>query len=101
MERLRIELEIAEHDVNFVIINAYTALEQQAKLTQRCSMPLLQDLDTIKVWDMMGGKKDDFFIYDKSGKLLHYLPVNGEISVNLSTDEGYENLKGLVLEALE
>lgn len=92
------ELEVTGHDINFVSINAGSALDDQAKLTRKCSFPLLQDLDTVDAWGLMGGKKDDFFIYDTEGKLVHHYAVNGEPSMNLGSEEGYNNLKNAILE---
>lgn len=97
---MRLELEIAGHDVQFVAINKSDAIPNQQKLVDKCSFPLLQDLKTIGVWDLMKGKKDDFYIYAKDGTLAKYLPISGETSVNLSTDEGYENLKQAILDVV-
>ena len=46
MERMRLELKKdgLEDEVAFVAINAYHALDDQEKLIERCSFPLLQDV---------------------------------------------------------
>lgn len=95
---MRIELEVAGVDVGFLSINKSDAVEQQPKLVEQCSFPLLQDLEEVGVWDLMAGHKDDFYIYDAAGELARYLPVSGGISMNLSTDQGYANLKQQILE---
>ena len=51
-------------------------------------------------WGTMGGKKDDFFIYAKDGQRLKYLPFDGSVSTDLSTPEGYANIKKAVLAGL-
>jgi hypothetical protein len=94
---MRIELKATGHNVQFVIINKGDAVEQQQKLTDRTSVPLLQDQEDIVVWDMMNGYKDDFYIYDTDGNLAVFLPISGEKSVILSTPEGYQNLKDAIL----
>ena len=94
---MRIELEAGGIPVQFIAINKDNAESTQQKLIDKCSFPLLQDQADIVVWDLMHGKKDDFYIYDAEGNLADYLPVSGEVSVNLSTDEGYNNLKDAIL----
>ena len=104
MERMRLELKKdgLEDEVAFVAINAYHALDDQEKLIERCSFPLLQDVAAVNAWTFQHqGKKDDIYVYDQSGTLLHYLPIDGEVSVNLSSEEGYDNLKSIVLDAIE
>ena len=100
MEQMRFELEGAGHEVQFVTINAVSALETQQKLVDRCSFPLFQDTAEADVWGLHNGLKDDFYVYDRSGILVDYLPITGERSVTLSTAEGYANLKGAILDAL-
>ncbi len=94
---MRIELEAEGVPVQFIAINADNAESTQDKLVAKCSFPLLQDQPDIVVWDLMMGKKDDFYIYDANGNLADFLPVSGDISVNLSTEEGYDNLKDAIL----
>lgn len=95
---MRVELEVQGVPVHFVAINKGDAVEQQQKMVDLCSFPLLQDLETIGVWDLMAGHKDDFYVYDAEGKLARYLPIAGPINMNLSDDDGYENLKTAILE---
>ena len=49
----------------------------------------------------MGGGKDDFYIYDAQGKLVHFFPFKGEVETNLSKEEGYNNLKMAIKEVFE
>ena len=96
------ELKKDGHEVNFVAINKADAVDDQSKLTERCSFPLLQDGDDIQAWTLHhGGHKDDFYIYGKDGKLVDYLPIGGERETNLSSTEGYNNLTNAILDALD
>ncbi len=98
---MRIEFEVAGIDVQFVSINKLDAVAQQGKLTAKCSFPLIQDLDTIDAYALLGGGKDDFFIYNADGTLAKYLPIAGAVDVNLGTDEGYQSLKDQIMEVVE
>ena len=100
MEKMRIELQAEGHNVQFIAVNAISALETQHKLVERCAFTLFQDTEKDAVWDLQNGKKDDFYIYDKEGVLADFLPVTGDRSVALSTDEGYANLKNAILAVL-
>lgn len=83
--------------VDFVTVNAVSGLEQQEDLIKRCSFSLFQDEEEVDVWGLMNGKKDDFYVYDSQGVLAHFLPIAGDINMNLSEDEGYNNLKSAIL----
>lgn len=102
MHRMQLELESMGHTVDFVSVNATSALDDQPKLVARCQFPLLQDQEDIDVWGLMKGRKDDFYILDAGGKLARYLPTGDEDSpTNLSTSEGYATLLGAVVEVLQ
>ena len=97
LEQMRVELERAGKDVGFVIVNKADAADHQGELTKRCSIPILQDLDTVQAWTLHhNGSKDDFFVYDRDGKLADYLPVGGARDTNLSGD-GYAVVKNAIL----
>ena len=100
MEKMRVELSIEGHDVQFITINKADAADKQDKLIERCSFPLFQDTDEINVWEMHNGKKDDFYIYDRNGILQAHHPVSGELSMVLSDPIGYGNLKDSILNVL-
>ncbi len=97
---MRQELEAASLPVAVVGINDVTAVPNQASLTARAAFPLFQDVPDVGAWDLEGGHKDDFFVYDRAGKLAAYLPNGGTLSTDLSTAEGYQNVKNAVLQAL-
>ena len=68
----------------------------------RCTYPLVQDIEEVNAWELHAGKKDDFYIYGTDGMLARFLPSGTEeFSTRLSTEEGYNNLKGAVIEVLE
>ncbi len=94
---MRLELKKAGHEVEFVAINASSALDDQQKLIDRCAFPLLQDTDEINVWGIQGGVKDDIYVYDTDGALRVFLPASGSTSTNLSSPQGYANLKNAIL----
>ena len=97
---MRIELEVEGRDVQFVIINKADAADDQAKLTSRCSFPLFQDLDEVGAWDLHGGGKDDFFVFDGQGALAAYLPIDGEVPPRLSEEAGYALVNDAAVSAL-
>lgn len=103
LEQLKLELALEGYDVEMVTINGTTAnnADDQGELIDRCSFPIFQDLDEVGAWDLHGGGKDDMFIYAADGTLAQALPVEGELGTNLSTDEGYANVKQALIEAFE
>lgn len=96
---MRIELEIQKVNVKFVAINDITASDptDQQQLVKVCSFPLFQDTQAMSAWVHHDGGKDDFYIYDSQGKLAIYLAAGGAKSTDLSTTEGYDNLKQAIL----
>jgi hypothetical protein len=100
LEKMRVEIESLGHSVQWAVINKIDAESTQQELIDKCSMPIFQDTAAVDAWSLHKGNKDDFFIYDKVGKLAKFLPVSGEISVVLSEDEGYNNLKNAIFEVL-
>ena len=96
---MRNQLLAAGAEVNFVSINKGDAADKQYKLIERCAFPLLQDLPEVDVWGLQGGGKDDFYIYDAQGKLVQHLSFQGDLDLNLSTAEGYDNLWTAILAA--
>ncbi|TNF33381.1 MAG: hypothetical protein EP329_08360 [Deltaproteobacteria bacterium] len=96
---MRQELADAGHDVYVVAINAPSAAANQGALTDKCSFPLLQDTEEVDAWGQLGGSKDDFFVLDENGDVVAHLPVGGEVSTNLSTEEGYANVRAALLAA--
>lgn len=99
METIHDELTGLGVDINVVAINVTTGVESQSLILDSCSFPLIQDTDEVGAWDLLSGVKDDMFIYDAEGKLLVHLPAGGTVATNLSTDQGYANIRDLLYAA--
>ena len=100
MEDMKDELEFEGLAVQFVIVNQAASIAQQANLTNNTTFPVFQDTFDMDAWEMHDGKKDDIYIYDENGALAHYFTLGGALSLNLSTTEGYENVKNAILDTL-
>ncbi|SVB54133.1 uncharacterized protein METZ01_LOCUS206987 [marine metagenome] len=101
MEMIKTEVLEAGRDINFASINVTSGVEAQPLLAEICSFPLLQDTNEVAAWDLMGGSKDDMYIYGTDGKLLIYLKASSEISTRLSTIGGYANVRDALMAATE
>ena len=99
MERMRLELEVEGHDVVFAAINSAKDEAKQQQLVERCAFPLFQDQEEVDARALLGGDKDDIYVYDSTGHLFAYLPMDGDVPTELATDEGYEGMKGTILAA--
>ena len=85
---MRLEFEKANLPVVVVGVNADSAVAYQSDFVSR-RLPLFQDQADVNVFELQGGQKDDFFVYDKQGTLAAYLPITGPRSTNLTTTDGY------------
>lgn len=88
-------------DVGFVAINAYTAEGDVQRILDVTSYAVLQDTPSEgsgTVWDALGARKDDLLLFHGDGTLARVLPFDGELSTNLSTDEGYTNVRDALLD---
>ena len=83
--------------VDFVIVNADNAVDDVANLVSKCSFPIFQDTEKVGVWKAMGGSKDDFYVYDSAGKLVHFLPFGGTVGTDLGKQSDFDGIKKLVL----
>ena len=72
--------------MNIVAINMAGWAENQSALSDVCSFPILQDTEEVDAWSLLGGGKDDFFLYNSNGTLGVYLQSGGKISTKLSSD---------------
>jgi hypothetical protein len=100
MDAMQKELLSEGHDVAFLAVNVTSGVSSQAALTGACEYPVFQDTAEVGAWAQAGGGKDDLYVYDATGHLVHYLPFGGEVDTNLSTPTGYGNLKAAVLDAM-
>jgi len=85
------------HEVNVVAINAADAAEHQEALLQVCAYPLLQDEVGVNAFGALGGGKDDFYVYRADGTLAVYLQNGGVVNTDLSTGDGYSNVRDIIL----
>jgi hypothetical protein len=101
MEAMRTELAEGGREVNVVAINVSGAEDTQGALTSRSGFDLLQDTTSVNAWQLLGGAKDDIFIYRQGGALSPggYLPSFGEVDTNLSTGEGYRSVFDAIVKA--
>jgi len=87
------------HDVDFLFINgpddAFPDL-----LANKASFPIFQDTEEEGAWVQHGGTKDDMIIYTPEHTLHAFLKFGGPVDTNLSTPDGIENLKNVILQAL-
>ncbi len=97
MEEMRKDLKTMAIDVQFVAVNSEDGKDYQKLLADECTFPLLQDDKKVDAWTQLEGNKDDFYIYDSTGKLKIHIPAFGAIEVDLSTQAGYDNLKALAV----
>ena len=88
------------HEVYFLTVNIISGVDNQADLAARCEFPILQDTPEANAWTAHQGGKDDFFIYSNGGQLQVHLPAQGDIDTNLSTLDGYRNLKAAIMQAV-
>lgn len=96
METLRAELLKNGKDVHFVAINGLSAKSNIKDLTDITTFPILQDNEDSEGWDVIGGSKDDFYIYDSTGALAVHLPVAGTWTTNLGKADGWEVLSSVL-----
>lgn len=99
LEQMRYELAKSGVDVYVTSINKADAVDNQKALLDRCAFPLLQDTAAVKAWDVLGGHKDDMFVYSADGKLADFLPSSGPRNTDLSTPAGYSTVKNAILAA--
>ncbi|RYG85614.1 hypothetical protein EON77_05240, partial [bacterium] len=96
------ELESEGVKVNIVGVNSTDAVADQAELTSRASIPFLQDATNANgtsrdtVWQLLGGKKDDLYVYNAKGELTAHLRPSGTVKIDLTTGEGYDTVKAAI-----
>ena len=85
--------------LSIAVVNpAGSPLALQA-LVDATSSPVFQDTWTMSAWSMHDGKKDDFYVYTPQGTLAAYFTLGGELNLDLSSDEGYQNIREAILNA--
>lgn len=93
------ELADEGHDVDFLFINgpsdAFPGL-----LANKADFPIFQDTAEVGAWAQHGGSKDDIIVYAPDHTLHAFLEFGGPINTNFSADGAFQNVKGVILEAL-
>jgi hypothetical protein len=100
LEEMRVELALEGLDIEMIVINLTSQAEHPEYLADRCSFAVLQDTEDDAVWDLYQGKKDDMYIYDTEGLMKAFFRSGEEPSSNLSTDEGYANVREAIVEVV-
>ncbi len=71
----------------------------QHLMSDVAAYPLFQDTTEVNAWAQQGGGKDDFFVYDRQGRLQVWLPSNGTVDTDLSVPANLQNLRQMLLQA--
>ncbi|PIK33681.1 putative selenoprotein P [Apostichopus japonicus] len=76
LESLRLAfIEGGNSDIKFLIVNmkgTYPTLYSYL-LTERVNFPVYQDTDSLNIWSLLDGEKDDMLIYDRCGQLTYHV----------------------------
>ncbi len=99
LEQMRLELQKAGYDLQFITVNKADAVANQEALVDQCAFALLQDTDAVNAYARLGANKDDFLIFGRDGRLFDYLPSDGQRITNLSVHEGYNTLHAAIVAA--
>ena len=104
LDRMRLDLNSHGHkDIVFMAINGAGDAdtdENRANLSGKCAFPLFQDVEGVNAWQLHAGHKDDIVIYDADGNLASSFRNIDETVTDLSRDEGYNNIRDAILEAI-
>jgi hypothetical protein len=76
LDQLRGEMHARGVDVLVVGVNARFRAAQLmfSELTRLVNFTVYQATHQRHFWSVLGGLKDDVFVYDKCGRLAHYVP---------------------------
>ncbi len=102
LEGMGVDLSLEGHAVNMVAVNQIDAESTLDNFIERCSFPILQDVQAVDAWAAHDGKKDDIAIYGADGVLIEFIRVS-ELPSNiraLATDEGYAWMRERIVAAL-
>lgn len=75
LQAMQDELRAAGKEVHMAIVNIANSSDPslQKNLIQKCSFPIFQDTSAVDAFAVMGGQKDDFFLYHSDGTLLEHM----------------------------
>ena len=97
LQEMRFEMSEAGIDVDFAIVNRASAAADVTPFVERCDFPIFQDVESVDAWGLHDGAKDDFYFYTADGILFNFMSPREPLSINLSTEEGYENVWSAVV----
>ncbi len=97
LQEMHDELTADDVSIHFVILDRAATNPPIELLTEVCGFPIFQDTEAVDAWGLHEGVKDDFYFYNAEGVLEIFIPAWGDIEMNLSTDEGYRNIKNAAL----
>lgn len=61
-------------EIDFMIVNSNTAVNEIGQLSSRVNFPVYQDTNDTNIWTKLNGGKDDVLIYDRCGQLVYFIP---------------------------
>lgn len=102
LEGMGVDLSLEGLAVNMVAVNQIDAESTVDNFIERCSFPILQDVEAVNAWAAHDGKKDDIAIYGPDGVLIEFIRVS-ELPSSiraLATDEGYAWMRERIVAAL-
>ena len=99
MEEMKKEFEARRVKVNIIAVNIASGQTSQIEFASRCSFPLFQDNEFENAFGRHEGRKDDYYIYNERGELFDYYAYQGKRESDLTTTEGYANIKQAILDA--
>ena len=99
MQTISDEMFEEGYDFNVVIINIKNEENLITSLTDTCSFPVFQDLETVNAWTLYNGVKDDIFVYTADHLLHSYLSPFGNTVTVLSSEAGKENMRNAIIGA--
>lgn len=103
LEGMSVDLALAGYTVNFVAINQTGAEDTLDNFLERCSFPILQDVEAVDAWGAHQARKDDIFIYAADGTLAEFIRVAGLPSEirTLASDAGYDWMRERIIAAFD
>jgi hypothetical protein len=99
LEEMVLELGLRGVAVHVIIINLDSQSETVRLLTDRTTLPILQDTPEAAAWAAFMGRKDDIFVYDAEHRLTAFFRTGQEPDLNLGTETGYANVRTALLAA--
>ena len=93
LQEMEYELAAEGLAVQIIIVNMVNERNPIGELTNRCTFPIFQDVESVDAIGLHGGKKDDFYFYDGDGVLRRHMTYGEQDNIVLNEPEGYEHIK--------